>query len=351
MKAARLYDIGDFRLENVDIPKPKGDEILIKVGASGICGSDLPRVYEIGTSTKRYPLTLGHEFGGEIVEVGENVNVDNIGKRGAIFPCIPDFECDMCTTGNYAMCLNYDYLGSRSDGGFAEYCLVPSMWHFIEASPKVTYESLAMVEPATVAQHALRKGDFKTGESVLIFGAGPIGIMVARWAEIFGAKTVILVDVDEEKIKFATDRNIKCINGASADFKKIALSLNNQKSYDLVVEGVGMGSTLDQSVDLVRTFGTIVMMGNPARDTTIKLGSHSNILRKELTIQGMWNSHYHNLPLNEWEFTVNQLEEGNLLLDDLVTHSVDLDEFLDVFEKTYNKEMLTCKVLYRSDLK
>src|SRR5690606_7143215 len=106
MKAARLHKIGDFRLDTIGKPVPKGDEILIKIGACGICGSDLPRVYELGTSKQKYPLVLGHEFGGEIVEVGEKVDPSYLGKRGAIFPCIPCMKCEMCLTGNYAMCLD-----------------------------------------------------------------------------------------------------------------------------------------------------------------------------------------------------------------------------------------------------
>jgi L-iditol 2-dehydrogenase len=319
----------------------------LKVGACGVCGSDLPRVYELGTSKQKYPLILGHEFGGTIVEVGENVDPSYIGKRGAIFPCIPCMECEMCTTGNYAMCLDYDYLGSRSDGGFAEYCLVPSVWHFVEASDKVSFESLSMIEPASVAQHALRKGDFKTGESLLIFGAGPIGIMTARWAKIFGASVVALVDIDEEKIKFAQDRELTCFNGTDKDFYEQVLEFNGNRKFDVVIEGVGSGITLNQSIEVVRTFGTIVMMGNPNKDTVIRLKEHSNILRKELLLQGMWNSHYHNLPINEWKFTVDQIEKGTLQLDDLVTHSVDFDEFLQVFEDTYHRRYLTCKVIYK----
>ncbi|NLC42078.1 MAG: galactitol-1-phosphate 5-dehydrogenase [Erysipelothrix sp.] len=351
MKAARLHKIGDFRIDDVEVPVPQNDQILIKVGACGICGSDLPRVYELGTSKQKYPLTIGHEFGGEIVAVGQNVDESNIGKKGAIFPCIPCMKCEMCTTGNYAMCLDYDYLGSRRDGGFAEYCLVPSMWHFVESSKEVSYESLAMVEPCTVAQHCLRKSKLSAGNSILIFGAGPIGIMCARWAKIFGASTIILIDVNEEKIKFSQDRDLVCLDGRREDLYEELLRLNNGKKFDVVVEGVGAGVTLNQCVETVRTFGTIVMMGNPHQDTTIKLKTHSNILRKELNIVGMWNSHYHPLPINEWHYTVEQLETGRMSIDDLVTHSVGIEQVVDIFDDVYNQRMMSSKVLYRSDLK
>ena len=119
MKAARLHKIGDFRCDEVEVPVPTGEQILIKIGACGICGSDIPRIFELGTSKQKYPLTLGHEFGGQVVAVGEKADPELVGKKGAIFPCIPCRKCDACLTADYAMCEDYDYLGSRSDGGFA----------------------------------------------------------------------------------------------------------------------------------------------------------------------------------------------------------------------------------------
>lgn len=180
MNAARMHRIGEFSVEKVPIPVPHGEELLVRIGACGVCGSDLPRIYVSGTSKQKYPLTLGHEFSGTVIAVGENADPALIGKRGAFFPLIPCRKCDSCVNGHYAMCEDYDYLGSRRDGGFAEYCLVPSAWHMVVSnSPETSFEELAMVEPACVAQHAiLRRSNFYAGAQVLILGAGPIG---ASW--------------------------------------------------------------------------------------------------------------------------------------------------------------------------
>lgn len=346
MKAARMHGIKDFRIDEVERPTPKGREILIKVEACGICGSDLPRIYELGTSKHRYPLILGHEFGGKIVEVGEEADKNLIGQRGAIFPCIPCMKCESCQTGNYAMCLDYDYLGSRSDGGFAEYCLVPSDWHFIPAKDSVSSQALAMIEPCTVAQHALRKSHFAAGYSCLIFGAGPIGIMAARWAEIFGSSKVVLVDINEEKISFAKERGVVCLNAMDADFQLKLLEANNNKKFDVVIEGTGTGVALSQSIEAVRTFGTVLMMGNPHKDTTIKLASHSNILRKEVTLQGMWNSHYHDSPINEWHYSMQAIAEGKMIVDDLVTHKSELDNLDELIDDIYTGKLTICKAMF-----
>ena len=126
-KQAFLHGPFDLRMEEVELRPIKANEVLVKVRACGICGSDIPRVFELGTSKQKYPLTIGHEFGGEIVAVGEEADPNLVGKRGAIFPCIPCRKCGPCESGDYAMCLDYDYLGSRSDGGFAEYSMVPPL--------------------------------------------------------------------------------------------------------------------------------------------------------------------------------------------------------------------------------
>ena len=127
MKAVRLNKIGDFRMEEMPLPEIKGEELLVKVEACGICGSDLPRVFELGAHV--HPITIGHEFAGTIVKAAREEDQELVGKTAAVFPLIPCGECEFCKTGHYAQCANYNYLGSRCDGGFAEYCVIPSRWN------------------------------------------------------------------------------------------------------------------------------------------------------------------------------------------------------------------------------
>lgn len=352
MKAARLHAINDFRTDEVPIPDPKGKQLLVKIGACGICGSDIPRIFELGTSKQKYPLTLGHEFGGTIVAVGKEADAGLIGKRGAIFPCIPCRKCTPCLTGHYAMCEDYDYLGSRSDGGFAEYCLVPSDWHFVEsANPNTTDEMFAMTEPCTVAQHAVRAGGVSAGDGVIIFGAGPIGIMAARWAKLFGADPVMLVDVVDEKVDFGMARGQNVVNGLKVDVNETFRRFSGGRAADVVIEGTGTGAALGQAIECARTFGTIVMMGNPHKDTTIKLGQHSQILRKELRLQGIWNSHYADFPINEWHYTMKMLDNGSMQVLDLVTHRSNLDDLPQLCKDIYERKVSICKALYSADAK
>lgn len=348
MKAARMHRIGEFSVERVDIPVPQGEELLVRVGACGVCGSDLPRIYVSGTSKQKYPLTLGHEFSGTVVAVGEQADASLIGKRGAFFPLIPCRKCDSCLAGHYAMCEDYDYLGSRRDGGFAEYCLVPSAWHMVVSNEAETsFEELAMVEPASVAQHAmLRRSNIYAGARVLIFGAGPIGIMAARWAQLAGAGSILLVDVMDEKVAFAEKHGFAAVNSTKGDLEAQVRAAFGGKLADIAFEGTGFGSALCGAIDCVRAFGTVVMVGNPAGDTTIGKAQHSKILRKELTINGIWNSHYSNLPINEWRYTVDMLDKGLFRCGDLISHTTGLDGLPALIDDVKNRRVNACKVMY-----
>ncbi len=351
MKAARLFQIGDFRTVEETIPVPYGKELLIKVGACGVCGSDLPRIYHHGSSNGKYPLTVGHEFAGTVVAVGEEADPSLIGQRGAVFPLIPCRKCPSCLTEHYAMCADYDYLGSRSDGGFAQYCLIPSQWHFVSSKNKeVPMEVLAMTEPACVAQHAVRKGDVFAGSNVLIFGAGPIGIMAGRWAKISGASNVLLVDVVESKAEFAREHGMDATTANGEELVKAVKEAFGGKLADVSIEGTGFGSALENCIWCTKAFGNVVLLGNPAGNTTITLKAHSQVLRKELNIKGIWNSHFGGTPINEWEFTVAMMDAGKFECQDLISHRADIEEIPVLIDKIFKREVVSCKALYLAEL-
>ena len=324
MKALRLHGIGDLRCDEVPVPEPKGIELLIKVGACGLCGSDLPRIYEHGTSNGQYPLTIGHEFAGEVVAVGERANSGLLGKRGAVFPLIPCGRCDSCITGHYAMCEHYNYLGSRCNGGFAEYCIIPSEWQLIP-SQRAPMEALAMTEPACVAQHAVRRAGITAGDFVVIFGAGPIGLIAARWAILFGAQ-VLMVDVAANKVNFSQSKGFYTINSNETDVIKTVRALNKGKLASAAIEGTGVGTALEACIQCVRAQGRIALLGNPIDETKMAVKTHSMILRKEITINGVWNSSRSPYPINEWEFTVAMLDEEKLDVTDLITDRLSLED-------------------------
>ena len=334
MKAVRLHGVGDLRCDEVQVPIPHGEELLIKVGACGICGSDLPRTYVHGSSNGKYPLTIGHEFAGEVVRAGEEADRGLIGVRGAVFPLIPCGKCVPCVTGNYAMCEDYDYLGSRRDGGFAEYCLIPSKWHLFR-SHRASMEELAMTEPACVAQHAVRRARVEAGQYVVIFGAGPIGIMAARWVRIFGARP-LLADIAPDKVAFAAAKGFDVVDSGKQNVAQEARKRNGGRLADAAIEGTGAGSVLAECIQCVRACGVVALLGNPVKEAVLPADIHSMLLRREIEINGVWNSSRSPHPVNEWAMTVQMMDEGLFQCADLITDRLSLEELPGAMEEIKN---------------
>ena len=170
MKCANLHGINDLRYEDMPMPVCEEDEVLVAVKCCGICGSDIPRVYTKGTY--HFPTVIGHEFAGKVVYDSKK---ELEGKKVAVFPLLPCFACDSCKEGNYATCENYDYYGSRRNGGMSEYLAV-KRWNLLTVPENVSYHEAAMCEPVSVARHAICKLNIQQGDRLLISGAGPIGI-------------------------------------------------------------------------------------------------------------------------------------------------------------------------------
>ena len=322
MKACVLHAIGDLRCENVPDPKRKQGEVLIKIRASGICGSDISRVFTKGTY--HFPTIPGHEFSGEIIEADDFAL---IGMKCAVFPILPCCNCINCTSENYAQCENYNYFGSRCDGGFAELICVPK-WNVVIASDSLSYEEIAMTEPCAVALHALEQSNLKAGSRVCIYGAGPIGIMIAKWAQLKGAVDITLVDIDRNKIIFA---------------QSLGFNTEPYGSYDIVIEGTGVSSGFENAVSSVKTFGTLVLMGNPISEMSLSQKSYWEVLRKELTLKGTWNSIY-GQNYNEWRTVLLFMDKLNL--QPLISHRFELHECNIAFDMMNQRKEFYNKVMF-----
>lgn len=324
MKAANLHDIGDLRFEEMDVPDCEADEVLVKIKNCGICGSDIGRVLAHGTY--HFPTVPGHEFAGQIVYDPQG---EMDGKRVAVFPVLPCFACDMCADENYAQCRNYDYYGSRRDGAFAEYIAVKK-WNLMELPDNVSYEEGAMCEPISVALHAVKKLCIQEGEHILITGAGPIGLIAGMWAKSFGAARVSYIDIDQEKLQFARKMGFEEYDGCSF--------------VDAVLEGTGASAAIETAINAVNPFGRVVLMGNPGRDVSLNAGNYQKILRKELNIQGTWNSVYTRKE-NDWKESLYALSEGKIRVKELITHRPAISEVLDMIKVMRNRSEFYCKVV------
>lgn len=341
MKACVLHQVGDLRYEEVPTPVPARDEVLLRIRASGICGSDIQRVFVKGTY--HFPTIPGHEFAGEVVETGADVPASWRGKRAAVFPLIPCGHCAACQVGEYAQCADYNYYGSRCDGGFAEYLAVKA-WNLVEVPDNVSFEEAAMCEPAAVAIHALSRVGVEFGDTVAIFGAGTIGLMLAKVAAAWGAGRVMLLDIDEQKLEFARSLGFAhCLNSRGPEAAEAVKELTGGRGADVVVEGTGAGAALENCLRVAATFGRVVLMGNPLSAMNVDQKAYWEILRKQLTLKGTWNSSYNGVH-NDWQKALTCMPA--LDLSRLITHRFPFAQCNEAFRVMADPHQFTVKVMF-----
>lgn len=339
MKALNLHAVGDLRYEDVPTPVREPGEVLMKVHACGICGSDIPRIFKKGTY--HFPTIPGHEFAGEIIDADDK---SLVGKKAAVFPLIPCGHCAACQTGEYAHCSHYDYYGSRRDGGFAEYIAVKE-WNLVFFDDRVSYEEAAMCEPAAVALHSVGQGNVRIGDTVAIFGAGPIGIMLGLWSRTAGAARVILCDIDQTKTDFANSLGFTAINSRNIDPVEFIREQTGGKGADVCIEGAGVSQTFEQALKSVKAKGHVVCMGNPAGDMTLTQNGYWEILRKELTVRGTWNSLYNDAK-NDWRTTMEAIASHRIDVRPLISHKFHLSESEQAFGIILGRKEFFNKVMF-----
>ena len=200
MKAAVVCANEDVRYMDYEEPQVTPGTVKVKVKASGICGSDIPRVLQNGVHF--YPIVLGHEFSGDVVEVGEGVTSVKVGDRVSGAPLVPCMKCDDCQKGNFSLCKHYSFIGSRQQGSNADYVVIPEQ-NAVVYDPCIPYEQAAMFEPSTVALHGVYQNQYQGGGYVAILGGGTIGMFTMQWTKIFGSRKVVVFDISDERLELA----------------------------------------------------------------------------------------------------------------------------------------------------
>ena len=345
MEALVLHGIGDLRLEQIPVPHLAEGEVRVRIGFCGVCGSDIPRIFVKGTYS--FPTVCGHEFAGIVDACGPGVNEFTPGDAVVVFPLLWCGKCSACEHGKYVQCHDYDYLGSRSDGAFAE-CVVAPKQNLIPVPQGVTLEEAAMTEPAAVALHALRRVQTPlAGKAVAIFGAGPIGLMTAQWARIMGAAEVLLFDIVAEKLELAKRIGFDSIyNSATEDPVEVVNARTNGKGAHVCIEAAGVPTTYRNALGSVGRGGRVVFLGNPDADVTLPASLISQLMRREASIYGTWNSDYSAAGNDDdWRTVLQAIASGMLTLTPLVTHKVPLADSADILHKMRDKSEFYAKVL------
>ena len=333
MKAYVLHAVNDLRYEDVNIPDCPDGWAIVKVKAAGICSSDIARVFTKGTY--HFPTIPGHEFAGVVEKVNDAQNQNLIGMKVGVFPLIPCRECTQCQEKHYEMCAHYDYVGSRRDGGFAEYVAVP-IWNLIPLSESISYTSAAMLEPLSVALHAIKLGSVQKGNSVCIIGTGMIGISAAQWAKKFGASSVTIVGRNENK------RNL--VENCGAEYK-VCRNVESVGQYDFVLEAVGNPPSIEMAIHAAKPGGRITFMGNPTGDIIFNQATYWRILRKQLIIQGTWNSAYDGSNPSDWTEAAKALGNGDINVTPLISHKFSQEKLMEGLSLMYNHKEPYCKIM------
>lgn len=342
MKALNLYGVNDLRLDEVPRPMRRPGEVLLKVRAVGICGSDIPRVFVKGTY--HFPTIIGHEFAGEIVEADDG-DAALIGRGAAVFPLLPCHKCGPCEAGHYAQCEHYSYYGSRQDGGMAEYIAVRR--ENLSLMPEgVSYEAAAMSEPSAVAMHALRRTGLQLGQSILIYGVGTIGLLIAQLARSVGAAHVILAARSPQKVAMAKRLGFaETIDAHEMDLHDYVKSLMDGWGVDVCIEGTGTSEGLEACVWSARTFGKVLTLGNPLGEMRLTQDGYWQILRRELQLLGTWNSSFAQME-NDWRDVMTAIKGGRLDPAALITHRYSLNDYEKAFALMHEKREPYLKVMF-----
>lgn len=333
MKAYVLHAINNFPYEELALPSCPEGWVLVKVKASGICSSDIARIFTKGTY--HFPTIPGHEFAGIVESVGSAKDQALVGKHVGVFPLIPCRNCTSCQEKRYEMCANYDYVGSRRDGGYAEFVAVP-VWNLIELPKNIPFTSAAMLEPLAVGLHAAKMAHIQPRQSVAIIGTGMIGICAAQWAKILGAGEVVVIGRNETKRSLVESAELRYVIQTSKD----AID-----QYDIVIEAVGTPDAIELSVYAVKAGGTLVLMGNPSGDITLTQNAYWRILRQQITLRGTWNSSYDGINPSDWTEVVAALEAKKIKVEHLITHCYPQEGLMEGLNLMKNRKEPYCKIM------
>lgn len=329
MNAYVLHGIGDLRYEDRPVPELQPGWALVKVLAAGICSSDIPRIFTKGTY--HFPTIPGHEFCGQVEAVHDEADSGWVGKRVGVYPLIPCKKCPSCQKGRYETCEHYDYLGSRRDGGFAEYVAVP-VWNLLELPDAVSDIQGALLEPAAVALHAVKRAEIAAGDSVCVVGTGAIGLLAGQWAKLRGAGRVVIKGRSERKRSLVESCGLEYLTGSAGEL------------FNRVIEAVGSEAALEESVQRTASGGRIVLMGNPDGPRTLAQDTYWRVLRKQITLTGTWNSSFAGAD-SDWTEAVETTQSKRLCAEAVVSHCLKDSELLNALDMMREKREMYSRIV------
>ncbi|MGM0620424.1 MAG: galactitol-1-phosphate 5-dehydrogenase [Bacteroidota bacterium] len=344
MKALVLDQYNQLNYRDFPDPEIKPDEVLIKVKACGICGSDVHGM-DGSTGRRKPPLIMGHEASGEIVETGSEVTGWKKGDRVTFDSTVYPLNDWYTLKGRYNLSDNRQVMGVSPEefkrhGAFADLVAVPQ--HILHKIPEgVSFTEAAMVEPIAVAAHAINVSGLKPGDSAVVVGTGMVGTFVVKLLKIFGANPVIAVDIDDQKLKLAREFGADyTFNSSEKNLRQKIEELTKKRGADLAFEVVGITDSVNTAVNSIRKGGTVVLVGNLSPVIQFPL---QKVVTQEIKVQG-------SCAINgEYELVLDLLAAKKVNVSKMVSAVAPLSKGAGWFKRLYNKESDLNKVILVPD--
>lgn len=317
MLAARMYGINDVRLEEVPMPVPKAGEILIKIEAAAICGTDI-RMITNGAKgiDAEHPKTLGHEFAGTVYQLGEGVTGYTVGQRVAMAPNFGCGICDQCVSGNIHLCKDYLAPGINLDGGFAEYCVIPAPavrgGNLCVLEDNVSFEEGAINEPLSCVCNGFEQARIHPGDTVLVIGGGPIGIMHCALSLMTGA-VVYLNNRSPQRLE-AAKKIYPALRTIAGNPREEILQATNGRGADVIITACPSPSAQAEALELAAVSGRVIFFGGvPADKEPVSL--NTNLIHyKQLIVSGSTRA-----SITQYRKTLRYISNGVLDVKPLIT--------------------------------
>lgn len=342
MKVAVQTALNELEIQERDIPKIKAHEVLVRVDYVGICGSDL-HYFEhgrIGNFIVDYPFVLGHEVGGTVVALGEDVKDLKVDDRVALEPQITCGECEFCKSGRYNLCNEVEFFATPPiDGVFQEYVAHEANLCFKLPDNVSTLEG-ALIEPLSVGLHAAMQGEAKLGQTAVVTGTGCIGLTSMLALKAMGVSQVIVVDLVDERLAKAKELGADyTINGKKENTVERILEITQGKGFDLGIETAGSEITTRQLIEASKKGANIVLVGySPTGEVTLPMGM---ALDKELTFKTVFRYR------NSYPTAINAVASGQINVKDIVTHTYEFADVKQALDDAINKKDEVVKAAIR----
>ncbi len=340
VKALLLSDYKKLEMVDVPRPEPKPNELLIRVQACGICGSDV-HGFDGSTGRRIPPVIMGHEAAGIVAAAGSDVRGFNEGDRVTFDSMISCGACEFCRSGSANLCDSRQVLGVsctefRRDGAFAEYVVVPQ--HIAVRLPDgVGFEQAAMVEPVSVAVHAVHITPVQLGDTALVAGVGMIGLLCLQALRLAGCSRIFAVDLDDARLDLARQLGAdETFNARHTDVRQEILDRTGGRGVDVALEAVGATDPIATAVGCLRKGGTLTLVGNYSPKIELPLQA---VVTRQLRLQGSCASN------NDYPVCLALMSRGSIRVDPMISARAPLDEGARWFERLYAHEPNLMKVI------